>query len=772
MNADNSREREKAGEAIFIHSLWRSSSTYLFNKFRNAPGFFAYQEPLHETVLAAANDVAALKRLSPAVEAHAALRHPRMDKPYFHELAQTHAAWRDKISKSLIYESYFGSDDRRLIAFFKSLIAASPARAVIQECRTSLRIGSVKAGVGGVHIALLRNPWDQWWSFKISPYFNAAIQLLLQANEPPESMKQARTAVRFREHHGATIGDEIDHFVKHPLDHHDSYRVFFTLWCLAWKHAREHADLVINVDAFGNLEDYRADIVERLTELGFEGIAFQDFESYLAPAVRSSAAFFEQVQKSVLPSLEADGFASDDFASLAIDLKEFARLRSQFVSRDPAKVALEALGRSQEAVLLLEDERQQVASYYSDELERTNATAAATLRRLEANQGRLNEQLQLQRMALARQEQGVWDFRKATDALVAEKEREVATARSVIAELKRLNKIQLEKVDAERQAKEATRNLLRRQSLAHYKSILRGTVASAALSAEIRALKEQLNLVSAQAKADILSASAQLDAANSKLDNVLAWSSRVEGTIKGPHNRWAEFSAMRIGKLIQRICHLPTLAFLKVPEEISEELQDFRQRGLPNHDELLRATPMTNITHVDQLLAMNGSAMIDAAYRLILKRSPDREGRTHFHERLADGASKEEVLYAFASSAEARTMPASIEGLDKLAARAAGPFSWMQIKEHLHQLDRKINRLDYRLGEQLEAVMTRLDSLEVGFGEMRVGWQSAGAAKTNSPLPTPRSVKSGLDFEAADSAGALLDNLEKAISLTSEANAF
>ena len=760
--------------AIFIHSLWRSSSTYFFDKFRNAPGFFAYQEPLHETVLAAATDAAAFQRLSPPVEAHEALRHPRMEKPYFDELAQTHAAWHDKISKSLIYEDYFGhSGNDGLIAFFESLIRAAPGRPVFQECRTSLRINSLRASVGGVHIALLRNPWDQWWSFKISPYFGAAMQLLLQANGVPGAIDHARNAVGFRVHRSATIAKEIDHFVKHPLDHWQSYCVFFTLWCLAWKHARDNADIVINVDALGCFEDYRRGTVDHLARLGVEGTDFQDFKGYLAPEAKRSMTFCEQVQETVLPWLEADGFCAADFESLALQLEEFARLRSQFNSQEPSKIALEALDRSQEAVLSLEDSRQQLAAYFVSKLDQANATACAKFDRLEAGNGELSEQLQLSRAALARQDESVREFRKASAALISEKDREVATARSIIAELEQLSQAQLEAIDAAQREAEVTRELLRRQSRAHYNSILRATAATDALSADIRALKAQLAQVSAQARTDRLAASAQIGDANASLSDALAWTSHVERSIREPHDRWVEFSATRFGKLVQRLQRLPRLATLEIPDALAQHLHDFRSRGLPNQNEPLRATPMTNITHVDQLLAMNGSAMIDAAYRLILKRSPDREGRAHFNERLADGASKEEILLAFTSSAEARTMPLALEGLDELGARPAAPFWPKQIKDYLHQLDRKINRLDYRLGEQLEAVTRRLGSLEAGFGELRLGFQSgdsSGMASTRGP--SLRSVKSGLDFESSDSAEVLLDNLRRAISTTSEANSF
>ncbi len=87
--------------AIFIHSLWRSGSTYFFDKFRRSPaGYFAYQEPMHETMLSAAADRNLLLEVSTQVSG--TLRHPELSEPYYAEAYQTYELWHGMVRKSFI----------------------------------------------------------------------------------------------------------------------------------------------------------------------------------------------------------------------------------------------------------------------------------------------------------------------------------------------------------------------------------------------------------------------------------------------------------------------------------------------------------------------------------------------------------------------------------------------------------------------------------------------------------------------------------------------
>ena len=72
-------------DPVFIHSLWRAGSTYLFSVFRRSnAGYWCYQEPVHEIALLAKDNPENL--LSYNGEKMQALRHPPLAASYFLEL--------------------------------------------------------------------------------------------------------------------------------------------------------------------------------------------------------------------------------------------------------------------------------------------------------------------------------------------------------------------------------------------------------------------------------------------------------------------------------------------------------------------------------------------------------------------------------------------------------------------------------------------------------------------------------------------------------------
>lgn len=172
---------------IFIHSLFRAGSTYLFNVFRrSAADYYCYQEPLHEMAIYAREEPNLLL-IDHSDEKVRLLRHPKIGEIYFQELYDAWPTWKNTISVFAVYNGYFAPPDADVgIPFWKSLIDATQRIPVFQECRTAGRIAAIKNQLGGHHIYLWRNPWDQWWSYKVVSYFDIANQLIINApNSPP-----------------------------------------------------------------------------------------------------------------------------------------------------------------------------------------------------------------------------------------------------------------------------------------------------------------------------------------------------------------------------------------------------------------------------------------------------------------------------------------------------------------------------------------------------------------------------------------------------------
>jgi hypothetical protein len=173
---------------IFVHSLFRSGSTYLFEVFRRSPaGYWCYQEPLNEHLRHAADAPDRLLEISSRDSS--LLRHPTLDKPYFWEFYQVRGAIAPLFRKELSYDGFFATPDsssfRNLVSYLRGLIDSAQGRPFFQCCRTTGRSGALREALAGTHIHLWRNPHDQWWSYQVGDYFNATTQRIFNAADLP-----------------------------------------------------------------------------------------------------------------------------------------------------------------------------------------------------------------------------------------------------------------------------------------------------------------------------------------------------------------------------------------------------------------------------------------------------------------------------------------------------------------------------------------------------------------------------------------------------------
>lgn len=337
---------------LFLHSLWRSGSTYLFEVFRRVPErYFAFQEPLHETMLGAVDDRESLRGMLP--EATVWMRHPALESGYYEEAYQTFDLWREKITKPIIYDHYFRAEDADLVAFLNALDLTNDRRTVIQECRTASRIGAIRREMGGIHLFTWRNPWDQWWSYKISDYFNAATQLICHAQDAPASMRAFCERHGLVPFHADSIAAELAHFQRRPLRPELSYQAFFLLWAYGWLEAREQAHLLINIDTLSADPSYRKKTVASLRELGIADISFDDCSAFTASFGDEDKAFFADNERQVFELLALDGHGAD--ALEALGAAREAHTPSMQAARTVPGLS-ETLKRARQTVLRLERE--------------------------------------------------------------------------------------------------------------------------------------------------------------------------------------------------------------------------------------------------------------------------------------------------------------------------------------------------------------------------------------------------------------------------------
>ena len=258
---------------IFIHSLFRSGSTYFFNVFRRSPtGFYCLQEALHPAVYFLRNDPHKLLQIADTTSEQ--LRHPKMDRPYFYELVAVLFAWQDKITASALFDGYFGASEAdNGVEFFRAIIdELKDEKLVFEECRTAGRIGLLKNNLGGFHIYLWRNPWDQWWSYKTTNAFDYQNRLIISAPNSLNAIAKLRSHLSFPKEYSNTI-PKMQDGVFTPQE---SYLVYYLIWFLALHEGIKHADLLINIDRLTEAESYREEVLSKLAGHDIAGLDFSD----------------------------------------------------------------------------------------------------------------------------------------------------------------------------------------------------------------------------------------------------------------------------------------------------------------------------------------------------------------------------------------------------------------------------------------------------------------------------------------------------------------
>ncbi len=373
--------RQANHEAIFVHSLFRSGSTYLFQVFRRSPaGYWCYQEPLHELATRKEKDLL-LAQDSDRL-AHW-LRHPQLERPYFSELVDAFAGWKDLDFTKSCYQRYFQPDDPDLVAYFSALLSAARGRPFIQECRTCHRIGLLKKALGGVHVYLCRNPWDQWWSYKADDYFGAGNLMILAGDNPPLPFERLRGRLDLRCPSGGSLFDRFARCHEIRLSPENSYRLFFLLWCFAWREAAAQADLFLNIDRMAADGEYRAAVRMQLEDRGVAGLDFEDCAITRNKFGEGDRRFFEPVENDVFDALASAGWSAPEMERL----REFRTA----VTADTGGTAMTApgsFGRSGEErfrEIVLRNEGREARSFAASE------AALAEIRSREAALGILLE---------------------------------------------------------------------------------------------------------------------------------------------------------------------------------------------------------------------------------------------------------------------------------------------------------------------------------------------------------------------------------------------
>ena len=326
---------------IFVHSLFRSGSTYIFNVFRRSNlGYWCYQEPLHEHIRHAKGAPERLLEIDSNYNSR--WHHPTLQRPYFWELYQIKDEIDSLFRKELSYDWFFIGEEHSafpdVTAYLQCLINAAKGRPVLQCCRSYGRAASLRKICGGTHTHLWRNPWDQWWSYKVGDYFDATTLLTLNALRVPAVLAEVKRVCGIANFHDPDIEQEIDHALTHRLGARDGYFAFYALWLYSFLATEKVAHLSINIDSLSSSAAYRENMLAALADSGISGLDFSDCKIAQARFSERDRAFFEDTEKRVHDLFLRHGYKRDDL-DVSIELRIRHRLKSQPSLRDMVEQA-------------------------------------------------------------------------------------------------------------------------------------------------------------------------------------------------------------------------------------------------------------------------------------------------------------------------------------------------------------------------------------------------------------------------------------------------
>jgi hypothetical protein len=279
----------KKNSPIFIHSLFRTGSTYIWNKFRQNGLFHCYYEPFHQELAYLGTEFSG--RWSSEPNLAESMGHPLLDREYMYEYRHLLTSGPKGVpffKKSFSFDDFCRNgrnpDQKKYIDFL--LANAGQKIPLLQFNRSALRVAWFKKYFpDAFHVYLLRDPRQQFNSFlALQGKWNLDIFLLM--NLLTASVNRRKCPI-FRdlagrlplfEYHAEKFWEE-EVFYRNLLPSYslnEQYHIHYCTWIAALLENLEHVDMLLNIDSLSCNESYRETISRRLLEASGEKFVFSD----------------------------------------------------------------------------------------------------------------------------------------------------------------------------------------------------------------------------------------------------------------------------------------------------------------------------------------------------------------------------------------------------------------------------------------------------------------------------------------------------------------
>ena len=297
-------------DVIFVHSLFRSGSTYIYNALKRAGKFHIYHEPMHEVIASLPSSWDELGSRKDQLKS--TLRHDFLVGGYFDEFSHLLSSIKKTFDPKFGFDYYFmdaGDKASDLKAYIDLLMASASKPPVLQCTRTCGRISWLKENYKSNHIFLLRNPWDQWYSYKVDPYIATTPRIIYSQSNSPAVLKAVFEASGAFPLMGRDTQEKVVYGFKRPLDPDQDYFLFFGLWLHSFVCGERDCDIFIDMDELSASEAYRAECLAKLDGIGIKSIDFSDANLHRSVFADREQAGFRMAEEQVLEIYRQHGIS-------------------------------------------------------------------------------------------------------------------------------------------------------------------------------------------------------------------------------------------------------------------------------------------------------------------------------------------------------------------------------------------------------------------------------------------------------------------------------
>ena len=264
---------------IFLHSQFRTGSTYVWSKFRETEDYYCYYEPFHEALADLTEEI----RRENIDDKTASMSHPKLKRHYFDEYPLNEGCGVRYFHKEFTVDTYCMEADEKnesIKRYIGCLVDQAPRRAVFGFCRSTMRTAWLMNNFDAFNIFIIRNhrnQWESYQSFQGDPYFNTVNLMILGKNGSSIKLQPLQAFFQIPYYENKVFATEYQFYKKYMSQLTDSerYHIFFYLWLLSFIENYSACELVLNVDALSLDDSARQSASEMLRRSGIY-LSFSD----------------------------------------------------------------------------------------------------------------------------------------------------------------------------------------------------------------------------------------------------------------------------------------------------------------------------------------------------------------------------------------------------------------------------------------------------------------------------------------------------------------